>query len=78
MPLVIIPEYVIDVRLGEAKICRRHDEPDIPRWTYIPADNWRQLEDEARAVVVAEHGLLISGIYRCPDELTAKGRWSGS
>jgi len=46
------------------------------RKDYIPAENWRQLEDDARAYLVSR-GVEINeaGIFDCPEQLAEKAQF---
>lgn len=66
------PLFVISVYGCRAAVCQRVDlGPNS--WTYEPAQNWQELEDEAIAAV-EELGWAVtqSGMYACPLELAER------
>jgi len=46
-------------------------------WSYVEADNWEELEDDAIEAVEDFGGAInVSGQYPCPSELAERGVWS--
>ncbi len=67
--------YVISVWNCRAVVSKRviHEGGT---WSYLEADNWEELEDEAIEAVEDFGGAInVSGLYPCPLDLAEKGRW---
>ncbi len=68
-------DYYISVWNCRAMVSRRVDHGD-GTWSYVQADNWEDLEDDAIEAVEAFGGAInSSGLYACPAELAERGVW---
>jgi len=69
-----LPFIFIDVRNARAYVSRKRGSDSS--WTHEPCVNWQALEALAgRAVEDAGGSITLSGIYPCPDELSALALW---